>query len=152
MGTIFKALEKLPQNIEGDLNSSNNSETATLLSPNHIDKSYIVENRRSIRQEIFFHGHIVESHIQGYTTQKLIKSKIIVTNLSMHGIRIRILEKVPLKDEKIIEIEFKLDDSKRSKILREVRIKKIIPPVDIGCEFLSTEHYGYLNQYFLSHF
>ena len=112
----------------------------------------ILERRRSIRKEKFFHGHMVEIHIKDYETRKSIKSKIIVKNISMDGIRIKTLEKIPLKEEEIIEIEFKLNDPKRSKILRKVRIKKIISPVDIGCEFLSNDHYGYLGKYFLSHF
>lgn len=152
MGTIFNALDKSLQNAENDLNSLNSLKTPTLFSPSRKDKSYIKESRRSIRKETFFHGHVVETETKGYVTQTSKKSKIIVTNLSMHGIGIKILGKDPVKEGKKIEIEFKLDDSKKSKIVREVRIKRLISPVNIGCEFLSNEHYGYLDQYFSSHF
>jgi len=152
LGTIFDALDKSLQNVENDLNSSDSSKTPTLFSSSRKDKSYIIESRRSIRKETFFHGHVVETQTKGYGTQKLKKSKIIVINLSMHGIRIKTLGKSPVKEGKKIEIEFKLDNSRKSKIVREVRIIQFISPVNIGCEFLSTEHYGYLNQYFLSHF
>jgi len=152
LGTIFDALNKSLQNVENDLNSSNSFKTPTLFNSNRKNKSYIIESRRSIRKETFFHGNVVETQTKGYVTQTSRKSKIIVINLSMHGIRIKTLGKSSAKEGKKIEIEFKLDDSRKSKIVREVRIIQLISPVDIGCEFLSTEHYGYLNQYFLSHF
>ena len=114
--------------------------------------SVILERRRSVRKEKFFHGHMVEVHTKGYVPQKSIKSKILIKNLSMHGIRIKTLEKIPLKKAEIIKIEFKLNDPKRSTILREVRIKKMVSSIDIGCEFISNDHYGYLNKYFLFHF
>lgn len=152
MGTIFKALEKLQQNSENGTNSFNSFETKTLSSSHSIDTSEILERRCSIRKEKFFHGHIIESYLQGYVTQKLIKSKIIVKDLSMHGVRIKILENIPLKEGKNIEIEFKIDDQKKSKIIREVRIKRLTSLGDMGCEFLSTDHYGFLEKYFVSYF
>jgi len=112
--------------------------------------SAILERRRSFRKEKFFHGHMVKTQRKDYVTRKLIKSKIIVKNISIDGIRIKTLEKIPLKKEEIIEIEFKLNDPKTPKILRKVRMKNFLSPVDIGCEFLSNDHYGYLGEYFAS--
>jgi hypothetical protein len=112
--------------------------------------SAILERRRSFRKEKFFHGHMVKTQRKDYVSRELIKSKIIVKNISIDGIRIKTLEKIPLKKEEIIEIEFKLNDPKIPKISREVRMKNFLSPVDIGCEFLSNDHYGYLGEYFAS--
>lgn len=61
-------------------------------------------------------------------------------------------EEIPLEKGETIEIEFELDDPKQSKISREMIVKEIISPVDIGCEFTTNDHYGYLYKYFQSHF
>lgn len=112
--------------------------------------SAMLERRRSFRKEKFFQGHMVKTHTKDYMSQKLIKSKIIVKNISIDGIRIKTLEKIPLKTEEIIEIELNLNDPKISKISRKIRMKNFLSPVDIGCEFLSNDHYGYLGEYFSS--
>ena len=114
--------------------------------------SLILDRRRSIRKDKFFDGNIIGLNIKGYILRESSKSKIMVKNLSMHGIRITTQEKIPLEEGEKIEIEFQLDDPKKSKILREIIVKRILSPVDIVCEFSSNDHYGYLYKYFQSHF
>jgi len=112
----------------------------------------ILDRRRSIRKDKLFDGKIIGLNIKGYILRESSKSKIMVKNLSMHGIRITTQEKIPLEEGEKIEIEFQLDDPKKSKILREIIVKRILSPVDIVCEFSSNDHYGYLYKYFQSHF
>ncbi len=114
--------------------------------------SVILDRRRSTRKDKYFDGKIIGLNIQGYILRESLKSKIMVNNLSMHGIRITIQEKIPLKEGEKLEIEFQLDDPKKPKILREIIVKRILSPVDIVCEFSSNDHYGYLYKYFQSHF
>jgi len=105
--------------------------------------SVILERRHSKRKRIQLKGYIIRGSK---------KHAITIEDLSKHGIRIKLLENIPLKEEERIEIEFILDDPNRSKISRNVRIKKIISPADIGCEFISFDHDGNLGKYFLFYY
>jgi hypothetical protein len=105
--------------------------------------SVMLERRRSKRKILRLKGHIILG---------LKKHAIIIEDLSKHGIKIKLLKNIPLKEENKIEVEFILDDPNKSKILKEVRIKKIISPAVIGCEFISYEHFGNLGKYFLFYY
>jgi len=103
----------------------------------------ILERRRSKRKKVQLNGHI----IQGSK-----KYAITIEDLSKQGVRIKMVGDFHFKEEERIEIEFILDDPISSKISKEVRIKKIISPEDIGCEFISFDHDGNLGKYFLFYY
>ncbi|MCP3874269.1 MAG: PilZ domain-containing protein [Desulfobacteraceae bacterium] len=105
--------------------------------------SAILERRRSKRKRVRLKGHIVLG---------LKKYAITIDDISKHGVRIKLLEKFPLKEEKRIKIKFILDDPNNSIISKEVRIKNIISPAIIGCEFVSYDHLGNLGKYFLFYY
>ncbi len=102
-----------------------------------------LERRRSIRKELALPGKI-NYHGKSY--------KIRINNLSRHGLNFELLEKLTLKPGERIAIQFEADDPLHSPIQREVRVKNLISPENIGCEFLSFDHYGSLGKYFLFHF
>lgn len=103
----------------------------------------ILERRQSIRKEVSWTGCVI---------QKSKKYSMIVKDISRQGIKISMQDKIPLELGGKIEIEFSLDDPGKSIISREVRVNKILSPTDIGCRFISSEHYGSLGKYFLFYF
>ncbi len=105
--------------------------------------SVILERRRSIRKKLQLKGHIIRN-----SKKHVIK----IEDLSRHGVKINILKNISLKKGEEIEIEFILDDPNRSKVSRRVHVRKINSPTDIGCEFISCDHYGSLGKYFLFYF
>lgn len=105
--------------------------------------SVLLERRRSIRKKVNFKGYLLD---------KQQKIPITVIDISKHGMKIKILEKLLLKKGQKIRIEFNLDDPKKSIVSKTVQINKIIPPLSIGCEFMEQEHYGDLGKFFLFHF
>ncbi len=102
-----------------------------------------LERRRSIRKELALPGKI-NYHGKSY--------KIRINNLSRHGLNFELLEKLTLEPDEIISVQFEADDPMQSSIRRDVRVKNLIAPEIIGCEFLSFEHYDSLGKYFLFHF
>ena len=105
--------------------------------------SVVLERRRSIRKNVAFRGYILD---------KQQKIPITVVDISKHGMKIKILKKLLLKEGQKIRIEFSLDDPKKSVISKTVQINKIIPPLTMGCKFLEQEHFGDLGKFFLFHF
>lgn len=102
--------------------------------------SIILERRSSIRKDVDFKG----SYFDGTR-----KYPIQIKNISRRGLMIDWPKKLKMESGQRIEIEFTLDDPRRSTIRREVRVKKYISSTSIGCEFLSTDHQGNLGKYFL---
>jgi len=105
--------------------------------------SAILERRRSKRKKVQLSGSIIKDST---------KHDIIIQDISKHGLRIKLKEHIRLKEEERIRIEFVLDDPNSSKISREVRMKKIIPPAGIKCDFISYDHHGNLGKYFLFYY
>ncbi len=105
--------------------------------------SLILERRRAIRKKVRLIGNI------HYNSEKY---PMTIEDLSKHGVKIKLLKNISLKEEEKIEIDFILDDPKNSKVSRQVRIKTIIPPVEIGCEFISHDHQDNLGKYFLFYY
>ncbi len=105
--------------------------------------SVTLERRRSKRKKVQLKGHIIMG---------LNKYPITVKDISKQGVKIKTLENIPLRENEKIKIEFLLDDPNSSKISRDVRIKKIISPKDIGCEFISFDHNDNLGKYFLFYY
>lgn len=105
--------------------------------------SIVLERRQSIRKAVNFKGLYIDK------TQKY---PINVQDISRKGLKIELLKALPLEPGRRIEVEFTLDDPGRSTVRREVRIKNITSPTNIGCEFISTDHQGNLGKYFLFSF
>jgi hypothetical protein len=105
--------------------------------------SVLLERRRFIRKEVRLSGSIIVNQE---------KIPITIVDISKHGIRLKLLNNISLKLDDVIEIDFTLDDSNRSKISKNVRIKRFMPPITIGCEFLTEDHSGNLGKYFLFNF
>jgi predicted DNA-binding antitoxin AbrB/MazE fold protein len=105
--------------------------------------SVVLERRRSIRKNVDF---------RGYLLNKQQRIPLTVIDISQHGMKIKILEKLPLKEGQKIQIEFSLDDSKKSMVSKTVQVNKIMPSLTLGCEFMEQVHYGDLGKFFLFHF
>jgi predicted DNA-binding antitoxin AbrB/MazE fold protein len=105
--------------------------------------SVLLERRRSIRKTVDF---------SGYLLNKQQRIPLTVIDISKHGMKIKILEKLPLKEGQKIQIEFSLDDPKKSIVSKTVQINKIMPSLTLGCEFIEQGHYGDLGKFFLFHF
>jgi len=105
--------------------------------------SVLLERRRFIRKKVNLTGSMIV---------KQDKIPITILDISKYGVRLKILKKFPLEVDEIVQIFFILDDSYRSEISREIRIKRLISPVSIGCEFLTKDHFDNLGKYFLFNF
>lgn len=105
--------------------------------------SVILERRRSVRKSV---------RLKGSLTFQDKTYPINVSDLSKHGVKIRLLNQPTLELEDVVTIELILDDPNKSVVTKEVKIKKITPDAGIGCEFLSSDHYDAFGKYFLFHF
>jgi hypothetical protein len=101
----------------------------------------LLERRNFVRKKKNLKGHLIVSNS--------IKYPITIADISRLGVKIQILEKLPLNEGDKIKIEFILDDANRSKVSKMLCIKKIISITTMGCEFVSSDHYGALGKYFL---
>lgn len=105
--------------------------------------SVILERRRSKRKNV---------RLKGRMTVGSRKLAITVVDISKHGLKLLMQGNIPLKERDIIEVEFSLDDPNGSIVLRQVRVKEVIPPNVIKCEFISYEHHGSLGKYFMFYY
>lgn len=105
--------------------------------------SVILERRRSVRKQVTF---------PGWMFYKRNKYKILIKDISRHGVKIFVLGKAYLKTDVKISVEFIIDDPMKSTIKRDLRIKKILNLTDVGCEFLTYDHTGNLGKYFMFYF
>ncbi len=101
-----------------------------------------LERRRSIRKNVC---------LSGYMKSDTGKHEIVVEDISQHGMKVCLVQKLSFEIGQKIELEFILDDHHHSKIVRQVKVKKIISDMKIGCEFSNSEHYDDLGKYFLFH-
>lgn len=105
--------------------------------------SAVLERRRSIRKEVSFPGRLI---------LRQEKQKIRIKDLSMHGLKINLLDKTTFCAGDKIGIQFNIDDPLSSIVSRDVRIKELFGPTEVGCEFLNSDHTGNLGKYFLFYF
>ena len=105
--------------------------------------SVILERRRSIRKERNLKGLIIQG-------QK--KWNGLITDLSKHGIKFKLLEPAGLEVQKTAEVRFTLDNPNQSEISRLVIVKRAFSPSVFGCEFVDEVHFDDLGKYFLFHF
>ena len=106
--------------------------------------SVILERRLTIRKDVRLLGHIIQNSI---------RNAIMVEDLSKHGLRIKILQKtIVLEKNEMLQAEFILDDPKKSKVSKRIKVIKINSPTDISCEFYNKDHQGSFGKYFLFYF
>lgn len=109
----------------------------------HHQFSVILERRRSIRKDVNFPGSV---------TYKDNTCKISIKDISKHGLKIFLHNKMSVEAGTTINVEFTLDDPGKSPVRRDVRIKKIYSPQTIGCEYLNGELTGNLAKYFMFYY
>ncbi len=102
----------------------------------------ILERRKHVRREV---------HLPGVLTTGSKKHIIKVIDISRLGLKIRTEEVVKLNLDDRSVIEFTLNDIGKSKVSRDVAIRKIDEKY-IGVMFLSHDHYDKLGTYLLFHF
>ena len=105
--------------------------------------SVILERRRAVRKNVQLQGHIIRDNK---------KFQITIKDISKNGLKIELLERIPVTLSEKLRISFSLDDPNQSKINKDVIIKNIRPPKNIGVEFTSNEHYDNFGKYLLFHF
>ena len=99
-----------------------------------------LERRRSARKDVLF---------PGWLKHKEKKYQIRIKNISKHGMKIFLWEKTPLTLEERIGIEFNTDYNPLTSLVnKDVKVKKMISPTEVVCEFLSFDHIGNLGKYF----
>ncbi|MCP3875319.1 MAG: PilZ domain-containing protein [Desulfobacteraceae bacterium] len=103
--------------------------------------SVMLERRRASRRDVQLKGHLMKNYE---------KFPVLVENISNHGVRVKMLKTSALEDGQEIKIEFTLDDSEKSIIVKTARIKIFLSPTDIGCEFIHQDHHGSLENYLLN--
>ncbi len=103
----------------------------------------LLERRRFIRKD---------KELNGYLIDKDRKTPLKVIDISKYGIKIKLFTKDLPDIGDILTIEFILDDPGHSRVTTKVKIKRILVPATLGCEFLNSDHYDNLGKYFLFHF
>jgi predicted RNA-binding Zn-ribbon protein involved in translation (DUF1610 family) len=104
--------------------------------------SVILERRKHIRKKVDLPGVLILGNK---------KYPIQVIDISRVGLKIRTKGILDLRLEDKAVLEFALDDPGRSKVSKEIVIKKI-NQTNIGVEFLSQDHYDKFGAYILFHF
>ena len=104
--------------------------------------SVVLERRKLARKKVKLPGIFIVGKK---------KYSIIINNISRQGLEIRTEIVLDLNLNDIVDIEFNLDDDCKSKVFKEVVIKKINKQY-INVEFLSQHHYDRFGVYLLFHF
>ncbi len=90
----------------------------------------LLERRRHFRKKVSFPGKI-------WTDQGTEKS-VQILDLSKKGLLIRLMTPGTYEAGEILTVSFKLDDPQRSKITKQIIIRKIIAPDQLGTEFTGS--------------
>jgi hypothetical protein len=107
----------------------------------------IIERRGYIRRPVNFTGSITcKKKKYGVTVLD-----ILVMDISRYGLKIKLVDKLDIKENQQIEITFHLDDATKSKVRKEAIVKNINFPI-IGLEFLTHDHYDKFGSYILFNF
>lgn len=94
----------------------------------------LLERRRHFRKNVNLKGIIRDES----GTEALIK----VLDISKKGLQFKLIDPVNLGTYELgatLTVSFELDDPQRSKINKDVVIRKIIPPDQLGVEFTSAD-------------
>lgn len=105
--------------------------------------SVLLERRRFVRKPRRFQGSIVDG---------VNKIPMTISDLSRYGLRVNVRQNHKFIVGNNLRLEFCLDDPGRSQVTTFARIKRIISPTSVGCEFSQDEHYDNLGKYFLFYF
>ena len=98
------------------------------------DYPVMIERRKQFRKAVSLPGTF--SRI--FNDRRAGKGTMVVKDVSRNGLQIRVNDSSYMKAGDILEVEFKLDDNKRSPIRKEVVIRKIVG-YDLGTEFTSVD-------------
>ncbi len=99
----------------------------------------ILERRQHLRKATNLTGTVTLSNKQCPVT---------ITDLSKAGMKINIGYGKPISPGDSLDVEFILDDTKRSTIKKTVTVRSVYQPF-IGVEFINQEHYGKFGAYLL---
>ena len=102
----------------------------------------ILERRKHVRREVNLPGNLIKGG-EKYLIQ--------VIDISRLGLKICMEEIMNLKLDDKVFIDFILDDAGKSRVSKEVIVKKIDKKY-IGVIFLSDDHYDKFGAYLLFHF
>lgn len=105
--------------------------------------SYVaeLERRRYIRKKSNFSGHFVR-------TANARKGIMTVCDISRSGLKLRINGSEQFMIGEELSVEFRLDDSLRSIVKKDVIVRKI-ENTFVGVEFSSMDHYDQLGAYLM---
>ena len=98
------------------------------------DYPVMIERRKQFRKAVSLPGTF--SRI--FNDRRAGSGTMVVKDVSRNGLQIRVNDSSYMKAGDVLEVEFKLDDNKRSPIRKEVVIRKIVG-YDLGTEFTSVD-------------
>ena len=98
------------------------------------DYPVMIERRKQFRKAVSLPGTFTRI----YNQRRAGSGSMVVKDVSRNGLSIRVNDASHMNVGEILEVDFKLDDNKRSPILKEVVIRKI-SGYDLGTEFLSVD-------------
>jgi hypothetical protein len=98
------------------------------------DYPVMLERRKQFRKAVSLPGTFTRI----YNDRKAGSGTMVVKDVSRNGLQIRVNDSSYMNAGDILEVEFKLDDNKRSPIRKEVVIRKIVG-YDLGTEFTSVD-------------
>ena len=94
----------------------------------------MLERRKQFRKTVSLPGNFTRI----YNGRRAGNGSMVVKDVSRNGLLIRVSDATHMNVGDILEVEFKLDDNKRSPIVKEVIVRKI-SGYDLGTEFLSID-------------
>lgn len=98
------------------------------------DYPVLLERRKQYRKAVNLPG----TYIRIYNQRRAGSGSMVVNDVSRKGLSIQVKDVTYMKIGDVLEVKFKLDDPKRSAILKEVIIRKIFEN-DLGTEFVSID-------------
>ena len=98
------------------------------------DYPVMLERRKQYRKTVSLPG----TFTRFFNHRPAGKGTMVVKDVSRNGLQIRVSDANHLKVGDLLEVDFKLDDNKRSPIHKEVVIRKIVG-YDLGTEFTSID-------------
>ena len=104
--------------------------------------SAIIERRGNVRKNVRLPGGLIDGNK---------KYPITIIDISRRNLKFRTKEILDLNIDDKVVVEFILDDTRRSKVSKDVIIRKIDKEY-IGTEFLSQIHYDKFGAYLLYYF
>ena len=98
------------------------------------DYPVMLERRKQFRKAVSLPGTFTRI----FNDRRAGNGTMVVKDVSRNGLQIRVNDSSYMNVGDILEVEFKLDDNKRSPIRKEVVIRKIVG-YDLGTEFTSVD-------------